>query len=163
MGDWATAHPGQTVSQCATSQENELAEHAASIAKLETDKVAVDGLFQTSVEFPSVEITKLSTGVPYVEESSVVISGINLPFLRKENTSATATVTVNSKSNAEVVYFDGTTGTIPWSVVSVSGEFGAGFVHLQVLISTTSIPDIAVHKPFVLRIPLSVTVSTTVS
>lgn len=38
LGDWATAHPGQTVSQCATSQENELAEHAASIAKLETDK-----------------------------------------------------------------------------------------------------------------------------
>lgn len=163
VGDWATAHPGQTIAECATSQETELAEHAASIAKLETDKVAVDGLFQTSVEFPSVEITKLSTGVSYVEESSVVISGINLPFLRKENTSATATVTVNSMSNAEVVYFDGTTGTIPWSAVSVSGEFGAGFVHLQVLISTTSIPNIAVGKPFVLRIPLSVTVSTTVS
>lgn len=38
MGDWATAHPGQTIAECATSQENELAEHAASIAKLETDK-----------------------------------------------------------------------------------------------------------------------------
>ena len=38
VGDWATAHPGQTISECATSQENELAEHAASIAKLETDK-----------------------------------------------------------------------------------------------------------------------------
>lgn len=163
VGDWATAHPNQTISECATSQENELAEHAASIAKLKTDKVAVDGLFQTSVEFPNVEITKLNTGVSYVEESSVVISGINLPFLRKENTSATATVTVNSTSNAEVVYFDGTTGTIPPSAVSVSGKFGAGFVHLQVLISTTSIPNIAVGRPFVLRIPLSVTVSTTVS
>lgn len=163
VGDWATAHPGQTIAECATSQETELAEHAASIAKLEADKGAVDGLFQTSVEFPSVEITKLNTGVSYVEEGSVVISGINLPFLRKENTSATAAVTVNSTSNAEVVYFDGTTGTIPGSAVSVSGEFGAGFVHLQVLISTTSIPNIAVGKPFVLRIPLSVTVSTTVS
>lgn len=163
VGDWATAHPGQTVAECVTSQENELTEHAASIAKLETDKVAVDGLFQTSVEFPDVEITKLNTGVSYVEEGSVVISGINLPFLRKEHTSATATVTVNSTSNAEVVYFDGTTGTIPVSAVSVSGKFGAGFVHLQVLISTTSIPNIAVGKPFVLRIPLSVTVSTTVS
>lgn len=38
VGDWATAHPGQTISQCAASQENELTEHAASIAKLETDK-----------------------------------------------------------------------------------------------------------------------------
>ena len=38
VGDWATAHPGQTVAECATSQENELADHAASIAKLETDK-----------------------------------------------------------------------------------------------------------------------------
>ena len=163
VGDWATAHPGQTVAECATSQENELTEHAASIAKLETDKMAVDGLFQTSVEFPSVEITKLNTGVSYVEKASVVISGINLPFLRKEHTSAEATVTVNSTSDAEVVYFDGTTGRIPVSAVSVSGKFGAGFVHLQVLISTTSIPNIAVGKPFVLRIPLSVTVSTTVS
>ena len=163
VGDWATAHPGQTVAECATSQENELTEHAASIAKLETDKVAVDGLFQTSVEFPHVEITKLNTGVAYVENSSVVISHINLPFLRKEHTSAKATVTVNYASNAEVVYFDGTTETIPGSAVSVSGDFGAGFVHLQVLISTTSIPNIAVGKPFVLRIPLSVTVSTTVS
>lgn len=38
VGDWATAHPGQTITECATSQENELAEHAASIAHLETDK-----------------------------------------------------------------------------------------------------------------------------
>lgn len=38
IGDWDTAHPGQTISECATSQENELTEHAGSIAKLETDK-----------------------------------------------------------------------------------------------------------------------------
>lgn len=38
LGDWATAHPGQTVAQCATSQENELAEHAGSITQLEADK-----------------------------------------------------------------------------------------------------------------------------
>ena len=160
VGDWATAHPGQTISECATSQENELAEHAASIAKLEADKGAVDGLFQTSVEFPDVEITKLSTGVSYVEESSVVISYINLPFLRKENTSTTAIVTADSPRNAEVVYFDGTTGRIPGSAVSVSGEFGPGFVRVQALISTTSIPNIAVGKPFILRIPLGLTIST---
>lgn len=38
IGDWATDHPGQTISECAASQENELTEHAGSIAKLETDK-----------------------------------------------------------------------------------------------------------------------------
>ena len=39
MGDWETAHPNQTISQCVTSQKTELAEHDASIAKLETDKL----------------------------------------------------------------------------------------------------------------------------
>lgn len=38
MGDWATDHPGQTIAECATSQENELSEHAGQIAQLETDK-----------------------------------------------------------------------------------------------------------------------------
>ena len=53
VGDWATAHPGQTISECATSQENELAEHAASIAKLETDKAdkTVLGDYVTKTEF----------------------------------------------------------------------------------------------------------------
>ena len=163
MGDWATAHPGQTISQCVTSQETELAEHAASIAKLEADKGTVDGLFQTSVEFPHVEITKLITDVVYNEPNAVVISYIYLPFLRKATPNTTATVTVNSPKNAEVVYFDGTTATIPGSAVSVSGEFGPGFVCLRATISVTSIPNIAVDKPLVLRIPLHVTVSTTVS
>lgn len=39
IGSWKTDHPGQTISECATSQENELAEHAAQIAKLDTDKM----------------------------------------------------------------------------------------------------------------------------
>lgn len=38
IGDWDTAHPGQTIAECATSQENELTEHAGQIATLETDK-----------------------------------------------------------------------------------------------------------------------------
>ena len=163
VGDWKTDHPGQTISQCVTSQETELAKHAASIAKLEADKGTVDGLFQTSVDFQNVEITKLNTGVSYVEPSSVVIGYIFLPFLSKATPETAATVTVDYPKNAEVAYFDGTTETIPSSAVSVSGEFGPGFVCLQAIISTTSIPNIAVGKPFVLRIPLSVTVSTTVS
>ena len=39
VGDWETDHPGQTISQCVTSQETELTEHAGQIAKLETDKL----------------------------------------------------------------------------------------------------------------------------
>ena len=38
IGDWETAHPGQTISQCVTSQETELEEHAGDIARLEADK-----------------------------------------------------------------------------------------------------------------------------
>ena len=38
IGDWDTAHPGQTIAECATSQESELAEHAGQIATLESDK-----------------------------------------------------------------------------------------------------------------------------
>ena len=163
VGDWETDHPDQTISQCVTSQATQLAEHAESIAKLKADNGTVDGLFQTSVEFPSVEITKLNTGVPYVQPDAVVICHINLPFLRKATPNTTAAVTVNSPQNAQVAYFDGTTETIPGSAVSVSGEFGPGFVCLQAFIPTTSIPNIAVDKPFVLYIPLSVTVSTTVS
>lgn len=36
VGNWATARPGQTIAESATSQENELAEHAASIAQNQT-------------------------------------------------------------------------------------------------------------------------------
>jgi chromosome segregation ATPase len=46
VGDWATAHPGQTISECATSQENELAEHAGSIAQLESDKADKKDIFK---------------------------------------------------------------------------------------------------------------------
>ena len=38
IGDWETDHPNQTISQCATSHETELEEHAGDIARLETDK-----------------------------------------------------------------------------------------------------------------------------
>ncbi len=37
VGDWATAHPGQTIAECDTSQETELAEHAAGIAQNQAD------------------------------------------------------------------------------------------------------------------------------
>ena len=53
VGDWATAHPEQTISECATSQENELAEHTGQIAHLETDKADKTALgdYVTKTEF----------------------------------------------------------------------------------------------------------------
>lgn len=57
IGDWATDHPGQTIAECATSQENELTEHAGQIATLETykaDKSEIPNLgsyfYQASME-----------------------------------------------------------------------------------------------------------------
>ena len=46
IGDWATAHPGQTIAECATSQENELTEHAGTLAQLETDKADKTDIFR---------------------------------------------------------------------------------------------------------------------
>ena len=48
IGDWATDHPGQTISQCVTSQETELDEHAGQIAQLETDKADKSEIPDTS-------------------------------------------------------------------------------------------------------------------
>lgn len=38
VGDWKTAHPTQTITQCVASMEGELTEHAGDIASLQTDK-----------------------------------------------------------------------------------------------------------------------------
>ena len=38
VGDWKTAHPNQTITQCVSSMETELTEHAGDIASLQTDK-----------------------------------------------------------------------------------------------------------------------------
>lgn len=160
-GDWATAHPGQTIAECVTSQETELTEHAASIAKLEAYKGTVDGLFQTAVEFPRIVLTQLSAGVSQIDEDHTVEMDINLPFLRKENTRDTAHVAIHSAQGIAVVYFDGTTATVPLTDFSVRGIFGAGFVHLQVSIPVSNIPNIEVNKPFALRLNLGVKVGTT--
>lgn len=38
VGAWKTAHPNQTITQCVSSMEGELTEHAGDIASLQTDK-----------------------------------------------------------------------------------------------------------------------------
>jgi chromosome segregation ATPase len=161
VGDWATAHPGQTISECATSQENELAEHAASIAQLKADKVAVDGLFQTSVEFPNIDFVLPHAGVPSVTASYTVFGFITLPFLRNAETSSTASITVDSVFEARVFYFDGTTELIPYEDIKIRGQFRPGAVCLRADIPSTSIPNLTVNKPLLIHLRISVTVSTT--
>ena len=158
VGDWATAHPGQTISECATSQENELAEHAKQIAELEADKVTIDGLFPDFVEFPTVDMVLMHRGVPSVTESYTVSGFINLPFLRSATAPPIAKVTVNNIGEARVFYFDGTTETISPDDVRIRGAFRTGCVCLRVDIPSTKIPSITVNKPLLLYLRFSATV-----
>jgi chromosome segregation ATPase len=134
--------------------------HAGQIAKLEAD---IGGLFQNSVEFSNIEIVLPHAGVPSVTASYTVFGFVFLPFLRKGKTHSTPNITVNSVYEARVLYFDGTTATIPNDDITIQGIFGPGNVCLRADIPSTSIPNIAVDKPLLIHLKLSVTVSEPVS
>lgn len=82
VGDWTTAHPGQTIAECVTSQESELAEHAGDIAKLNADKAnktdipSLDG-YATKVYVDKQDATRipLKTGV-YDNAASSIALGV---------------------------------------------------------------------------------------
>lgn len=82
VGDWATAHPGQTIAECVTSQESELAEHAGDIAKLNADKAnktdipSLDG-YATTVYVDKQDATRipLKTG-NYDNAASSIALGV---------------------------------------------------------------------------------------
>jgi predicted nuclease with TOPRIM domain len=87
VGDWATAHPGQTIAECVTSQETELAEHAASIAKLETDKAdkseipdvtgfVTEATYTAGQAAQDVEIAQKQTATPFAAPFHVGAIGI---------------------------------------------------------------------------------------
>lgn len=69
IGDWDTAHPGQTIAECATAQENELDEHAGQIATLESDKADKSELSEflpyltlpARIHLPAISYTNLLT------------------------------------------------------------------------------------------------------
>lgn len=86
IGDWTTDHPGQTVSQCATSQETELAEHAGQIAKVEADKADRSELPDVSnlevYPEPRNNYVTLS-GMGYINPNSrdfLQAENVNIPF-----------------------------------------------------------------------------------
>lgn len=82
VGDWTTAHPRQTIAQCVTSQESELAEHAKDIAKLNADKAnktdipSLDGYATTTyVDTQDATRIPLNTG-DYNNAASSVALGV---------------------------------------------------------------------------------------
>lgn len=67
VGDWATAHPDQTITECVASMETELGEHAGDIAALQTDKANKTDIpdvsdFATHAEVKAVD-DKVGAGV----------------------------------------------------------------------------------------------------
>ena len=157
LGDYVT----KTEFNADQKRQDDIADvHAGQIAKLEAD---IGGLFQNSVKFSNVEMVLPHAGVPSVTESYTVFGFVFLPFLLKGGTHSTPNITVDSVYEARVFYFDGTTETIPNDAITVHGNFGPGNVSLRADIPSTSIPNIAVDKPLLIHLKLSVTVSEPVS
>ena len=153
LGDYVT----KTAFNADQKRQDDVANvHAGQIAKLEAD---IGGLFQKSVEFPNIDLVIPHAGVPSVTTSYTVFGFVFLPFLRKGETPSTPNITVNSVYEARVLYFDGTTATIPNDDIIIHGNFGPGNVCLRADIPSTSIPDIAADKPLLIHLRLSVTVS----
>lgn len=82
VGDWKTAHPNQTITQCVSSMEGELTEHAGDIASLQADKAnktdipSLDGYAtKTYVDTQDATRIPLKTGV-YDNAASSVALGV---------------------------------------------------------------------------------------
>lgn len=162
IGDWTTDHPGQTVSQCATSQETELAEHAGQIAKLETDKLNTsdfDAIFPTKVRYSNIRITEANSGISSVSTGGSFQTHVYLPYLRKNPRYLKGTVKVVNPSPAHVIYFDGTTEVIPASSISISVSISDENACLHVSVPVSDIPNLTDDKPFIINYHLDVEVS----
>lgn len=161
IGDWTTDHPGQTVSQCATSQETELAEHAGQIAQLETDKLNTsdfDAIFPDKIRFSDIEIFNATPGLDSPLQNSFV-SPLMLPFLMKNPHGHFGTVKVVNAIPANVIYFDGTTGTIPASDISLSVWLADSTAKLSASVDIAKIPNFEANKPFIIHYRLDVEIS----
>ena len=97
IGDWTTDHPGQTISQCATSQETELAEHAGQIAKLETDKANASDIviYPDTIKAPISFVVDVTSGgkrglfvvpVPPPYKYATLPARLSIAFYRDDGT-----------------------------------------------------------------------------
>ena len=160
IGEWETDHPGQTISECVTSQENELTEHAGNIAKLEADKADKTAIPDVSGFVPKTtynagqatqdeRLDALENAHHYanIEEAikgkgylNIVESHAQFAF-KPATSSARASVTLASSVDLRVqlppdAVIDDTT-TTPTSTITVSPNFG----YINKSGNYTSFPD----------------------
>ena len=142
IGDWDTAHPGQTIAECATSQESELAEHAGQIATLESDKAdksEIDTLRQMLETAANRHTATIGATSAYYGGSYLTIISDNWEFYNDQGHFADIPhVGSGTFEKAEVVYITGDSeilipvranadGSIPVSCTATNGTQRDGF------------------------------------
>lgn len=140
VGDWATAHPGQTI----TGQ----------IAKLENNSVSLPA----SVRYADVEIATVWAAD---DERSGNYASIILPFPLKTfpEHGEPATVSNTAVGYAEVIYLDGTpTYKIDHASVSIGASFVGAGVCLQASVPKSALPIDFESKPRILHFLVKATI-----
>lgn len=128
IGDWETDHPGQTISQCATSLENET---AANAAKADANAAVIG---DWNAEHPgktiAQEVTRLSGAIPDV--SGFVTETTYNQGQAAQDTKITAAQTAADKANASIGDWDAQHPgkTIAQAVTDLGGDIPdvSGFV-----------------------------------
>lgn len=151
IGEWETDHPGQTISECATSQENELAEHAGSIAKLEADvsgfvpkttynaeQATQDGrldALENAHHYANIEEAIKGKGYLNIVESHAQFAFKPATSSAKASVTLASSVDLRIQLPADAVIDD--TTTAPTGTITVSPNFG----YINKSGNYTSFPD----------------------
>lgn len=148
VGDWATAHPGQTITECATSQD-------ARITTLENNNVS----FPTSVRYLDVDIATVWAAD---DEREGTYASVFLPFPRKTlpEHSESASVSDAEVGYAEVIFLDGTpVYRIAHSDVTLGASFVGAGVRLTASVPRSSLPIDYQTKSYILHFLVKATIS----
>ena len=153
MGDWETDHPGQTISQCVTSQETKLAEHETRISTLENNSVPLpDSVRYTFVEFCTARAANDERGECY---ANVILP---FPFKTFPEHPEPATVSDAAIGYADLIYMDGTVYRIEHSDVKLSAEFVGAGVRLTATVPKSSLPGDIDTKSYSLHFAVHATI-----
>ena len=143
VGDWATAHPGQTISECATSQENKLEEHAGNIARLEADKAPYSRklflssnfsreVYATAVQIP---FENIPVSVPFIKEGKYTITRDRFKlFIASKKATGVAVLTPTAEGSL---------------TVNPDGIGYLTYPDLQIDIASYIVDDVASYQPVV--------------
>lgn len=146
VGDWETDHPGQTISQCVTSQETKLTEHAGQIAKLETDKL--NKSFADMLPYKLKE-TFVALGVYYGEAgaNSLTITFVRPWFHTQDHTALNARFVTPTTFHVINVARTDTSAEATDTVVE-STDDGVSIEAVATALSNTSTIIISISIPF---------------